>query len=277
MRTPVIVVGAHGKLGSMICQELEKFQNLYECVRIVREPTAGAAPSDSHEAFASFSAMGRSYGLSPREKKSVVVYAVKGPVLRPRLQEAIQHGFRYHLIASTGLDGPTKNFIRDWANGYSVVHAPNFSETVMRAAEVCATLAAQLADADVEIIEAHHRNKADAPSGTAEFLARVIILSRSLAGEIVTGRTPGAGKRLSSDIFIHSVRGGTVVGEHKVVFHLDGERLAIEHIAETRALFARGAVKTVNWLAKVNEGPGLFGMPHILNLPRLIELWPKLF
>lgn len=145
--------------------------------------------------------------------------------------------------------------------------APNFSVAVNLFFKMAGDLSAVLRDYDVEIIEAHHRFKRDAPSGTAKKLAQIIAESRDvgLKDVAVYGRH-GAGERRREEIGIHSIRGGDIVGDHTVLFATIGERLEIRHQAHSRDAFAYGCLRAVKWLAK--QEPGLYDMFDVLGLRR---------
>jgi len=150
-------------------------------------------------------------------------------------------------------------------NNVAAVISPNFSIGVNVFWGLLAEAAKNLGDYDVEIIEAHHNQKKDAPSGTAMKAAEVI--SKALGGkEFVFGRH-GVSPR-SKEIGIHAVRGGDIVGDHTVLFAGDGERIEIKHQAHSRQAFASGAVKAAQWVAKAK--PGIYEMVDVLGIkPRI--------
>jgi 4-hydroxy-tetrahydrodipicolinate reductase len=133
------------------------------------------------------------------------------------------------------------------------LHAPNFSLGVAVLARLVRQAHAALPDWDVEVVELHHRAKADAPSGTALRLVEGI-------GPIRVGRS---GARLSGEVGAHAVRGGDIVGEHVVYLVGDGERLQLGHVAHSRSLFAKGAVRCARWL--VGKPPGRYGVEEALG------------
>ena len=120
-------------------------------------------------------------------------------------------------------------------------------------------------DADVEIIEHHHKHKIDAPSGTALMMAKAVADARGqhLPNALVHGRH-GAAKRQAGDIGMHAIRGGEIIGEHTVEFIMDGEIIAITHKAQSRATFATGAVRAAEWVA--TQPAGLYTMQDVLGL-----------
>jgi len=122
------------------------------------------------------------------------------------------------------------------------------------------------ADWDVEILEMHHRHKVDAPSGTALMLGRAAAEGRGVDHDAVAdrGRDGITGARTLGDIGYAALRGGSVVGEHSVIFAAEGERIVLSHVAEDRGLFARGALAATKW--GQGKGPGLFSMLDVLGL-----------
>jgi 4-hydroxy-tetrahydrodipicolinate reductase len=121
-------------------------------------------------------------------------------------------------------------------------------------------------DFDLEIVEMHHRLKKDAPSGTAKTLAQILADVRKLQlGKAVRhGRAGIVGERTASEIGIHSIRGGDVVGDHTVIFANTGERLELTHKASSRETFANGALRAALWVVK--QKPGLYDMQDVLGL-----------
>ena len=119
---------------------------------------------------------------------------------------------------------------------------------------------------DLEIVEMHHRNKRDAPSGTARTLAEILAQVRQLQLEKVLrhGREGIVGERTNTEIGMHSVRGGDVVGDHTVIFAGTGERVELTHKASSRETFANGALRAAHWV--VGQKPGLYDMQDVLGL-----------
>jgi len=145
-----------------------------------------------------------------------------------------------------------------WAGNYSVgVTLLNF--LVQRAASILNS------GYNVEILEMHHRDKKDAPSGTAEKLLEIVREARKLSTDsVVHGRHGLVGARPVDQIGVHALRGGDVVGDHTVIFAGNGERLELTHKASSRAIFASGALLAVQWV--VQRPPGLYGMDDVLGL-----------
>ena len=119
-------------------------------------------------------------------------------------------------------------------------------------------------DYDIEVVEMHHNQKVDAPSGTAERLGEILAAARNLdyAADTTLGRHGQVGKRPKKEIGMHTLRGGDVVGEHTVYLAGPGERLELTHRVTDRAAFAQGGLRAARWLA--GRGPGLYGMDDVL-------------
>ena len=168
------------------------------------------------------------------------------------------------LVGATGLDEATHEALRKAAVRIPVLVAPNTSVGVGVLAHLAAVAAAALpGEFDIEIFEAHHRDKRDAPSGTALRLGEAVAGARgtTLAEAAVTDR---AGVRRQGSIGLSSSRGGDIVGEHTVTYAGLGERLELTHRATDRRIFARGALRGAAWL--VGRPPGLYSMQQVLGL-----------
>ena len=170
------------------------------------------------------------------------------------------------VIGTTGFNTRQLRQIRTLAAKTPTVLAPNMSLGVNLLLDLVGQVARGLGDAyDVEIVEAHHRFKKDAPSGTALALARAAgdALGRKLERVGVEGRS-GFGERKTADIGLLSVRAGDIAGEHTVLFGGIGERIELVHRAHSRDAFGRGAIRAAQWVA--DKGAGLYGMRDVLGL-----------
>lgn len=170
------------------------------------------------------------------------------------------------VIGTTGL-GPDVRRIEDAAADIAIVFTPNMSVGVnlcFRLLEIAAQVLGD--DFDVEIIEAHHRHKVDAPSGTAIRMGEIVAaaLGRDLATCAVYGREGRTGPRERRTIGFETVRAGEIVGDHTVLFAGTGERIEITHRASDRSTFAEGALRAAAWLA--GRGRGLYDMQDVLGL-----------
>jgi 4-hydroxy-tetrahydrodipicolinate reductase len=168
------------------------------------------------------------------------------------------------IVGTTGLTESQLAELADAAAVIPIVHAPNFSVGVNLLFRIVGEVAKALGeDYDIEITEAHHRFKKDAPSGTAMGLARSICAAtgKDLAETLVHGRE-GMSLRKPGEIGMHAIRVGDTVGEHSVYFGNLGETITISHSAHTRDTFARGALRAAAWA--VGKKPGLYTMQQVL-------------
>lgn len=171
------------------------------------------------------------------------------------------------VIGTTGHDADQRARISAAAATVPIVKASNFSIGVNTLLGVVGRLAAQLGEAyDIEIVEAHHRNKVDAPSGTALALLDEMLRTtgRTRDANVVHGRQGHTGARPPGQIGVHAVRMGDVVGDHAVYFAGPGETLSLRHTALSRDTFAAGALQAAAWLA--GRPPGLYSMRDVLTL-----------
>jgi 4-hydroxy-tetrahydrodipicolinate reductase len=174
------------------------------------------------------------------------------------------------VVGTTGLDLATEEALAVAASQIPVLHAPNMSLGVNLLLELVAQAVAALpADYDIEIFEAHHKHKLDAPSGTAVRLGQVAATARgtTLAASAVYAREGQTGPRPAGAIGFSTLRAGDIVGEHTVYLCGAGERLELGHRATDRLTFARGAVRAAAWLS-AGRAPGLYSMRDVLGLGR---------
>jgi 4-hydroxy-tetrahydrodipicolinate reductase len=171
-----------------------------------------------------------------------------------------------HVLGTTGLSASDDEKIHAAARHATIVKSGNMSLGVNLLAAFARQAAKALPGFDIEIVEMHHRKKVDAPSGTALLLGHAAAEGRNIAleGHAVKSRDGHTGPRGETDIGFASLRGGTVVGEHDVIFAGDGERVVLRHIAEDRAVFANGALVAAKW--GQGKKPGLYAMADVLGL-----------
>ncbi len=173
------------------------------------------------------------------------------------------------VMGTTGHDDEQLNLIREASEKIPIVHAPNFSVGVNTLFWLTAKTTEILGeDFDLEVIEMHHRHKMDAPSGTARRLAEILAEGRGLSydDDCKHGRFGDVGARTNSEIGVHALRGGDVVGDHTVVYAGDGERVELTHKASSRLTFAKGAVRAARWIVEKEHKSGLFDMQDVLGL-----------
>src|SRR5437763_14712006 len=172
-----------------------------------------------------------------------------------------------HVIGTTGLSASDDAVIKSVTGRAIVVKSGNMSLGVNLLAALVKRVAHSLDEAfDIEVLEMHHRAKIDAPSGTAFMLGEAAAAGRKIALEehSARGRDGETGARRSGDIGFASLRGGTVTGDHSVLFAGPMERIELTHRAEDRTMFAQGAIKAALWAR--SRKPGLYSMPDVLGL-----------
>jgi 4-hydroxy-tetrahydrodipicolinate reductase len=173
------------------------------------------------------------------------------------------------VLGTTGLTVEQKKAVDALAERLPLLHAANFSVGVAVLCKAAALVAETLGDEyQIEIVEAHHDQKTDAPSGTALRLAEVVTaaLARDLKKSAVYGRQGPTGARSKTEIGIHAIRLADIVGEHTVYFGIGGERLELTHKASSRDTFARGALRAAKWLVQNKKVPGRYTMEQVLGL-----------
>ncbi len=265
--TNIIVIGALGRMGSRIAALSREYPDL----RLV-----GAIERKGHESIGKdigsllgFGEIGVNLSDSLEtiiEQGNVVIDFTHKEAVPLHTAIASKHK-KAMVIGTTGLSVEETNSIRESAKSSPIVLAPNMSVGVNLLLKVLMDIAKVLGDGyDVEIVEAHHRLKKDAPSGTALKMAQVIAeaLNRNLDDVGVYARKGIIGERTQKEIGIQTLRGGDIVGEHTVYFAGLGERIEIIHRASSRDTFARGALRAAQWI--VNKSAGLYDMQDVLGL-----------
>ena len=171
------------------------------------------------------------------------------------------------VVGTTGHSDEERALLQEAAKSLPIVFSPNFSVGVNALFWLTRKAAEMLGqDFDLEIVETHHRLKKDAPSGTAKKLAEILCEVRKLdyAKNVAHGREGMIGERPAAEIGMHSIRGGDVVGDHKVMFAGRGERLELAHKASSRETFAAGALRAAKWV--VGRPAGLYSLVDVLGL-----------
>ncbi len=260
------IAGAAGKMGRALIQAVAEAEGMRLAVASER---AGSTliGADAGE----LAGLGRN--LVPIEASSEALMArldllidFTGPsATLEHLDWCRRYGKRI-VIGTTGLDAEQTRQVREAGADIPLVLSPNMSVGVNLCFKLLDLAARVMADADIEIIEAHHRLKKDAPSGTALRMGEVVAnaLGRDLAEVAVYGRQGQTGVRDQRTIGFETIRAGDVVGEHSVWFATSGERVEIVHKASSRMTFARGAARAAAWL--MNQPPGCYDMQDVLGL-----------
>ena len=230
-----VVIGSGGRMGTRVVRLLETHPSLQLGGALDRGDEAAQAIASAHVVI-DFSAPAACAQMAPLCVKAGVPY----------------------LVASTALTAADEAAISSAIASVPVLQAANLSVGVNVLAELVTAAAERLADFDIEISEVHHRQKRDAPSGTALMLGAAARAGRSALRDVV-GRT---GLRVSDELGYSAVRGGDVSGEHTVFFLGNGERLELTHRATTPDIFADGALRAAAWL--VGKPPGRYTMHDVL-------------
>jgi 4-hydroxy-tetrahydrodipicolinate reductase len=178
---------------------------------------------------------------------------------------AARHG-KPLVIGTTGHTEQERAAIRQAVATIPVVWAGNYSIGVNLLNALVRQAARSLGSGwDIELVEMHHRLKKDAPSGTAEHLLSILREERKVGvDQLRHGRAGLVGERTASEIGVHALRGGDVIGDHTVMFSADGERLELTHKASSRTIFAQGALRAANWVT--GKPAGIYGMEQVLGL-----------
>ncbi len=255
----IVVTGASGRMGQMLCAAVlasDKARLVGAVDRagsdwIGRDIGGVKVTDDPLEAFAKAQAV-----IDFTTPSATVDFALLAAQARA-----------VHVIGTTGLGPAHLAKIAAAARHAVIVRAGNMSLGVNLLLGLTRKVAEALdTDWDIEIVEAHHRHKVDAPSGTALMLGEAAAAGRGVALDDVrdSGRDGITGARKAGDIGFSAIRGGDVVGEHDVIFASEGERIVIRHLATDRAIFARGALKAALW--GQTQKPGEYDMLDVLGL-----------
>ena len=263
----IAVVGAAGRMGRMFVEAIAADERVQLGAAIER-PGSSLLGVDAGE-LVGVGTLGVSLSNSLEEKVSdfdTVINFTTPELTLKNVELCRQHG-KSIIIGTTGLSDEQKARMKEASADIPIVFASNMSvgvNLVFKLLETAARIMGE--DSDIEIIEAHHRNKVDAPSGTALSMGEVIAdtLDRDLDKCAVYGREGVTGVRDHETIGFATVRAGDVIGDHTVLFAAEGERVEITHKASSRVIYARGALRAVRWLE--GRGAGLYDMQDVLNL-----------
>ena len=262
-----VVAGAAGRMGGRIIHTLEATEGI-SLTAAFEHPDHPSVGHDVGE-LVGLGTMGLNVApdlKSVLDAGDVVIDFTHHQASVAHLREAVS-AKKPVVIGTTGFTSEEVETISTLAKEIPCVQAPNMSMGVNLMFKIVEDMAKALGDGfDVEIIEAHHHHKKDAPSGTAVKLAQNLAtaLGRNLEKVGVYERHGIIGERRPEEIGIQTIRGGDIVGEHTVLFAGVGERLELTHRAHSRDNFARGAVKAAIWV--VSQPPGLYDMQHVLGL-----------
>jgi len=263
----VAVVGAAGRMGKNLIEAVGMTKGL-ELTAATEHPDSSLIGADAGE-VAGVGKLGviiaADLAAVVNDFDVVIDFTGLAPTLN-HLSICREHGKKI-VIGTTGFDDAQKAQIADASKEIGVVFAPNMSVGVNLCFKLLDMAARVMGDdCDIEIIEAHHRHKLDAPSGTAVRMGEVVAdaLGRDLSKVAVYGREGQTGERDRETIGFETIRAGDVVGEHTVWFATEGERVEITHKASSRMTFAKGAARAAAWLE--SKDAGLFDMQDVLGL-----------
>ena len=249
MKTRIILCGACGKMGGNVLSLLSADPDAVAVCGVDLYPKEIGIPVYKR--------------FSDIQEKADVIIDFSSPVgLKERLDYAKDNGLGI-VLASTGFTADDLKLVDEYSQSVAIFKTANLSLGVNLMQALIKAVAEVLGDQyDVEIIERHHNLKKDAPSGTALMLADTINQAFDNQKRYVNGRDGIVGAREKSEIGIHAVRGGTIVGEHEVMFAGEDEIITISHSARSKRVFAVGAIRAAKFLPK--KGAGMYEMKHLL-------------
>lgn len=265
--TRIAVTGAAGRMGRALIQTIAAAENA--ALTAALEHSGSALLGLDAGDMVGIGALGVKVSdslLAVKDQFDVLIDFTRPEVTIDNVQFCRIHGKKM-VIGTTGLDASQKQLLQEAATDTALVFASNMSVGVNLCFKLLDIAARVLGDdVDIEIIEAHHRHKIDAPSGTALSMGEVVAnaLGRDLESCAVYGRQGRTGERDRKTIGFATLRAGDIVGDHTVLFASEGERVEITHKASTRANFAQGAVRAAKWLH--TKKTGLFDMQDVLGL-----------
>jgi 4-hydroxy-tetrahydrodipicolinate reductase len=242
----VVVSGGRGRLGARVVAAIEASADLSVAAVLGRADDAAAALTPGRLLFES----------APDAQAAIA-----------HVEQAAAAGCPA-VLATTGLDAAGLARVEAAAARVPVVVAPNLSPGVTLLLDLVARAARALPDYDVELVELHHRHKRDAPSGTAWALAKAAAEARGgdAARDAIVARAGQTGARGDAEIGVMALRGGEVIGEHTVLLLGATERVELVHRAQSREVFAAGALSALRWLGAPGRGPGLASMRDVLGI-----------
>jgi 4-hydroxy-tetrahydrodipicolinate reductase len=260
MSVGVVIAGGNGRMGQALMEAISTSEGLH-LVAVTLAP--GEQPPLSSPVAAELYTHDADTALASAQ---VLIDFTSPSATEAHAEACVRHGVAW-VVGTTGLDGAQQAAVDRAAARVPVCQAANFSSgvTIMLRLVELATRAMD-ADTDLEVIEAHHRYKVDAPSGTALAIGKAMAAGRDsdLDALAVMSREGITGERPDGAIGFATIRGGDIVGDHTALLAADGERLEISHRASSRQAFARGACRAALWL--MGRDAGLYDMQDVLGL-----------
>jgi 4-hydroxy-tetrahydrodipicolinate reductase len=263
----VVIVGASGRMGRSLIESVLEQPGEMRLWAAIDQPGSQALGQDAGLFSGQHSGVAISHDVNAALEGADVLIDFTRPEGTLAYLDACSARGVNMIIGTTGFDAAGKAAIEQAAQKIGIVFAPNFSVGVNLTFKLLDIAARVLSEGyDIEVIEAHHRNKIDAPSGTALRMGEVLAkaLERDLSQCAVYGREGVTGARDPSTIGFATIRGGDIVGDHTALFATTGERVEITHKASSRSTFSNGALRAARWLA--DKRHGLFSMQDVLGL-----------
>lgn len=263
----IAIMGAAGRMGKTLIEAVQQLDGCQLTVAVDR-PDSSLIGADVGE-LAGVGRLGVNLvpDLDSQLEHFDLVIDFTHPTVTVNTLEVCRQAGKAMVIGTTGFSPAERELLTQAAQEIPIVFAANYSVGVNLCLKLLDMAARVMGDdADIEIIEAHHRHKVDAPSGTALRMGEVVAeaLGRDLQQVAVYGREGQTGARERETIGFATVRAGDVVGDHTVLFATEGERVEITHKASSRMTFAKGAVRAASWLQK--QPAGLYDMQDVLSL-----------
>ncbi|WP_438970646.1 4-hydroxy-tetrahydrodipicolinate reductase [Methylophaga sp.] len=267
MATKIAINGAAGRMGRCLIQAVNQTEGLELSAAIDRAESSLLGADAGELAGVGMLGVAISADVAKATQDSDIIIDFTLPeVTMALLPHCVANNCR-PVIGTTGFDDDQKQAIEEAAEKVAIILAPNMSVGVNLSLKLLDIAARVLGDdVDIEIVEAHHRHKVDAPSGTALRMGEVVAdaLGRDLKQCAVYGREGRTGERNRDTIGFATVRAGDIVGDHTVMFAAEGERVEITHKASSRMTFAFGAMRASSWVMQHDNG--LFDMQDVLGL-----------
>ncbi len=264
----IVVMGARGRMGQMVLSACSrKLKAEPGCLRVLAGIEAPGQASPDETVTVEGLQVPVTDRLDQALKAGAVIIDFTSPEASLAALEIAVTQSAAHVLCTTGLNEAQKAKVLEAAKRIPVLMSPNMSLGVNLMFKVTEMVAKALGpDFDVEIIEAHHNQKKDSPSGTALGFAEAVARGHevNLKDKANYGREGLVGARPKGEIGIHAVRGGDIVGDHIVLLAGDGERIELKHMAHSRMTFAQGALRAALWLS--GRPPGLYSMNDVLGL-----------
>lgn len=264
MKPTLVIHGAAGRMGKRILA-LAVEEQTFQIIGAIDYPTHPDLGKDAG-VLAGVSAIGVNLEKTFPTKADVIIDFSLPQAAAETIAWAEKTGAAL-VMGTTGLDAGQMELLKKASQKIAIVQATNMSLGMNLLFSLVGKVAQSLgSDYDIEITEAHHRFKKDAPSGSAMSLAKSICdaTSRDYPGSLVHGREGKEALRKAGSIGMHAIRAGDIVGQHSVIYGTLGETITISHDAHTRDTFVRGALRAAKWL--LTQKPGLYNMQHVLGL-----------